>query len=142
MLLKNNYFDPPSYNSICLPEWIYNTERKESEQIIRNHIQNNNLGIYSDRLFLIRKKNSPGLFVISVYRFNSNDFVHYLLNQHTDRFTINENINIYTNDFNILVKSLIENEELGHLCSNEIIPLCRKYVKYYHSCIPTAPPLN
>ena len=121
-MFSNNYhFDPPSYDSIYLPEWVYNITREDAEKLIRTYIQRNNLGIYSDRLFLIRKKFS-GLFVISVFRFNSNDFVHYLLKQYSNRFTINENVNIDTNDFNVLVKELIENENLGYLCNNEIIP--------------------
>lgn len=125
-MLKYNQ-SPPNYNDIFIPNWIHTITREQAEIKIKHYINTNNIGIYLDGLFLIRKKDDYGWYVISVYNYIGNEITHYLMYHQNDYFSIN-NLIIYEPDINKIIDHLSTNIEIGYHINNKIKPLCRFYL--------------
>lgn len=118
---------PPPYEFSSSPSWFHHVDRYTSEDLIRNYINSNNLGLYSDRLFLVRPK-SYNLFVISVYRYKPNYIYHHLLEKHDNYFILDSNIIINENSLQKTINRLIHDIEIGYKVNDEIMPLLNNYV--------------
>lgn len=121
---------PPPYDQIILPKWFhYYITREQTEELFTNYIKTNNLGIYADRLFLIRQK-SPKLFVVSIYRYIPNEVKHHLLENCNTYFLLDNSIVInQTNIINVI--EILKNDiSIGYRVTGEIISLCNNYINY------------
>jgi hypothetical protein len=118
---------PPSYNHISLPGWYHHTiNRKQSEDIIRNYIDNNQLDIYADRLFLVRQKDN-NMYAISIYRYISDKIYHHLLENCYTHFVLDNSIIINQTNLVKVIDILRTDISIGYKYG-EIIPLCNNYV--------------
>lgn len=118
---------PPPYEYTTSPPWFHRVDRYEAEDLIHNYINLNNLGLRSDRLFLVRPK-TYNLFVISIYRYKPKYIYHHLLEKVDNHFILDSNIIIDEDSLNKTINRLIHDIEVGYRVNDEIIPLINNYV--------------
>lgn len=122
---------PPPYDQIILPNWFHHYKsREKTEELFINYIKTNNLGIYADRLFLVRQK-SPKLFVVSIYRYIPNEIKHHLLQNYDSYFLLDNSIAINQTNIINVIEVLKTDIDIGYRATGEIISLCNNYINHH-----------
>ena len=117
-----NTDEPPPYK-LCKYEWVYDINRSEAEIYLKSYTKHSKLGLYSDRLFLVRYKNID-TYAVSIYRYIPNCVYHYHLKKKNNYFIFNSLIVININKLDKVIEYLKTDLEIGYQLNNEIIPIC------------------
>jgi len=120
----------PEYCDLnCSPDWYHgNINRYQAEERLYNCARN--LGIYADRLFLVREKHKGLAIVVSIYKYQTNSFQHHLFEKFKGYYLVNYNFSIYETNLDKLINDLCTYSEIGFKINSENIPLCNKYCIY------------
>ena len=122
---------PPPYEQMNFPKWFHHYKtREKTEDLFINYIKTNNLGIYADRLFLVRQKN-PTLYVVSIYRYIPNEIRHHLLENYDSYFLLDNSIVIYQTNIVNVIEVLRTDIDIGYRATGEIISLCNNSINRY-----------